>query len=358
MGLNMKKTTLSLALLTMLSASSSAALADSPQFYGRLEMALTESDNGATTQNGKSGTVLENNFSRLGVHGSETIANDIEVLYRVELQVNAATNEGNDDLFKPRNTYLGLKTNLGTVLVGRNDTVMKTSKGTAEAFALTNAAYNRMIAGQVRKADGITYYSPKVTDLITFNATYLMDDNYAEYDENGARTDYNEQQYAVSLIAGDKKLKKQAYYLAAAYNTIGGVDAYRGVAQVKLGNVKLGGLFQNTQSQTYSYKEGNSYFLSAIYNLNGVNLKAEIGKDEAGFGKYFKNSAASSSEYNRATDVDISSFVIGADYRFAKSTMVFAHYAKYEGEYRVENTGPVIDLEDDNIFTVGIRYDF
>lgn len=358
MGLNMKKSLLSLSVIALLSANSYSALADSPQFYGRLEMAVTNSDNGATTQNGKSGTVLENNFSRLGVHGSETIANDIELLYRVEVQVNSATNEGNDDVFKARNTYLGLKANLGTVLVGRNDTVMKTSKGTAEAFALTNAAYNRMIAGQDRKADGITYYSPKIADLITFNATYLLDDNYAEYDDNGERSDYDEQQYAVSIIAGDKKLKKQPYYLAAAYNTIGGVDAYRGVAQVKFGNLKLGGLFQNTESQEYSYKEGNSYFLSAVYNLNGVNLKAEIGKDEAGFGKYFKNSAMSSSDYKQATDVDINSLVIGADYRLSKSTMVFAHYAKYEGEYRVENAGPVIDLEEDNIFSVGVRYDF
>ena len=354
----MKKTLLSLTVVALLSANSHSVLAESPQFYGRLEMAVTNSDNGSTTQNGKSGTVLENNFSRLGLHGSETIAKNIDVLYRVEVQVNSATNEGSDDVFKPRNTYLGLKTQAGTVLVGRNDTVMKTSKGTAEAFALTNAAYNRMIAGQVRKGDGFTYYSPKFADLITLNATYLIDDNYAEYDDDGTRTDYDEKQYAISIIAGDKKLKKQSYYLAAAYNTIDGVDAYRGVAQVKIGSLKLGGLFQNTESQEYSYKEGNSYFLSAVYNFNGVNLKAEIGKDEAGFGKYIKNSAASSSEYKRATDVDITSFVIGADYRISKSTKVFAHYAKYEGEYRVENAGPVIDLDEDNIFSVGVRYDF
>ncbi|WP_144206578.1 porin [Shewanella donghaensis] len=345
----MKKSLVSLTVLSVLSASSFSAFAESPQFYGRFEMAVTESDNGFTTQNKKSGTVLENNFSRLGVKGSEKISEDIEILYKVEVQVNAATNEADDDLFKPRNTYLGIKSNIGTVLVGRNDTVMKTSKGTAEAFALTNAAYNRMIAGQVRKADGITYYSPKMADLVTFNATYLMEDNY----------DSNEDQYAVSMTIGDKKLKKQQYYVAAAYNTIDGVDAYRAVAQVKLGNVKLGGLFQNSESQTYSDKEGNSYFISAIYHWNGINFKTEFGKDEAGFGKFFKNNSQSTTaQYNEATDVDISSFVIGADYRISKSTMIFGHFATYEGEYRVANTGPLIQLEDDNIFTVGVRYDF
>ncbi|MDO6639286.1 porin [Shewanella sp. 5_MG-2023] len=344
----MKKSLVSLTVVSILSASSFAAFAESPQFYGRLEMALTESDNGLTTQNQKAGTVLENNFSRLGVKGSEKIYENIEIIYNVEVQVNAATNEADDDLFKPRNTYLGVRSGLGTVIVGRNDTVMKTSKGTAEAFALTNAAYNRMIAGQDRKADGITYYSPKIADLVSINATYLVDDNY----------DSNESQYALSVTAGDKKLKKQRYYVAAAYNTIGGVDAYRGVGQVKIGSLKLGGLLQNTQSQTYSDKEGNSYFVSAIYNWSGINFKAEYGKDKAGFGKYFKNNDVSSAQYKEATDVDINSFTVGADYRLSKSTMVFGHYATYEGEYRVANTGPTIELEDDSVFTVGVRYDF
>ncbi|MBR9729271.1 porin [Shewanella intestini] len=342
----MKKTLLSMTIFGLLSATSYNALADSPQIYGRFDMALTHSENGVTTQNQKSGTILENNFSRLGIHGSEAITDNIELLYRAEFEVDSATNEGSSEVFKARSTYLGVKSDLGTLIVGRNDTVMKSSKGTAEAFALTNAAYNRMIAGQDRKADGVTYYSPKIADLVSVNATYLMDDNYEDSDE---------QQYAVSIVAGDKKMKKQSFYLAAAYNTIGGVDAYRGVAQYKIGNLKLGGLFQNTESQTYNEKEGNSYFFSAVYNLNGVNLKAEIGKDKAGFGKYLKNST---SDYKNATDVDITSLVVGADYRLAKSTLLYTHYARYEGEFRVKNAGPVIDLDEDNIVTVGVRYDF
>ncbi|WP_394132613.1 porin [Shewanella maritima] len=353
-----EKSLIALAILASTTCLSVNASTESPNFYGRLDMALSNSDNGFTTQNGKQGTVFENNFSKLGVKGSEAINDSLTVLYRVEVQVNSATNEGSDKVFTPRNTYIGLKSQLGTLLVGRNDTVMKTSKGTAEAFALTNAAYNRMIAGQVRKGDGITYYSPKLADIFNINATYLMDDNYAEYDDAGNRIDADEQQYAISITAGDKKLKQAPYYFAAAYNTIGGVDAYRGVIQYKFNKLKLGGLFQNTQSQTYSDKEGNSFFISAVYNLNGVNLKAEYGKDNAGFGKYFKNSALTSDGYNQATDVDINSFVVGADYKISKSTMLYGHYAMYDGEYRAEKTGPLIELEKDKIFTLGIRYDF
>lgn len=343
----MNKKTLTATAISALVLSSFSTFAAESNFYGRLDIALTHSDNGTTTQNKKSGSVLENNFSRLGVAGSEQIKSNIELLYRVEVQVNSATDD--DDVFKPRNTYLGIKSTLGTVLVGRNDTVMKTSKGTAEAFALTNAAYNRMIAGQVRKADGITYYSPKVADIFTLNATYLMDDNY-----EGVK----EQQYAFSIIMGDKKLKKSPYYLAAVYNTIAGVDAYRGVAQVKFGDVKLSGLYQNTKSQSFSDKQGDSFFVSAIYNVSGVSLKAEYGKDKAGFGKYLKNSISDSTHYAQATDVDIDSFTVGADYRLSKSTKVYAHYAMYSGEYQIANSGSIIELEDDNVVSVSVRYDF
>lgn len=351
MIMNTNKNLVSIVLLSALSVTSLNALADSPTAYGRLDITLTNSEHGFTTQNKKEGKVIENNFSRIGVKGSEKINDDFQLVYQMEVQVNGATNEGDDELFSARSTYLGVSSDAGTLLVGRNDTVMKSSKGDVEAFDLTNAAYNRMIAGQDRKADGITYYSPTIAGLITVNGTYLMDDNYEGNDET---------QYALSVVAGDKKLKNTRYYIAGAYNTIGGVDAYRGVGQIKMGKFEVGGLYQHSESQSYDDKEGNSYFVAVNYDLNGVNLKVEYGKDEAGFGKFLKyNSAvASSGDYNQATDVDITSLVFGADYQLSKSTMLQAHYAMYDGEYQIANSGVVIDLEDDNIATVGIRFNF
>ncbi|MGI2175759.1 porin [Shewanella ulleungensis] len=351
MTMNTNKSLLSMALLSALSLMSANALADSPTAYGRLDISMTNSDHGFTTQNRKEGTVLENNLSRVGVKGSEKINDDLQLVYQMEVQVNSATNEGDEEVFSARSTYLGVASNAGTVLIGRNDTVMKSSKGDVEAFDLTNAAYNRMIAGQDRKADGITYYSPTIAGLFTINGTYLVDDNFEDSDET---------QYALSVVAGDKKLKSTHYYVAGAYNTIGGVDAYRAVGQVKLGDFKVGGLFQNTESQTFDQKEGNSYFFTVTYDLNGIDLKVEYGQDEAGFGKFIKyNSAvASSADFNQATDVEVTSLIFGARYQLSKSTMLQAHYAMYDGEYQIANSGTVIDLVDDNIASVGVRFNF
>ncbi|GIU23628.1 porin [Shewanella sp. MBTL60-007] len=340
----MKKTLISASVASVLTLASFGALADGPSFYGRLDLAVTNSDTGATTQNSKEGTVFENNFSHVGVKGSESLTNNIDVVYQMEFQVENTTNSG--DTFKARNTYLGLKSQAGTVLVGRNDTVFKQSEGGVDLFGNTNADIDRLVGGQARKGDGIWYYSPKIAGLVTLNATYLMEDNYT----NDANETSYEDQYALSATIGDKKLKAQNYYVAAAYNTIGGIDAYRGVAQVKLGDFKIGGLFQNTESQTTD-QEGNSYFVNVAYNLNGVNLKAEYGKDEAGFGKYYSNITDVD-----GSDVNVQVITVGADYKISKSTMVYGHYAMYEGDHKVGTAK--VDLEDDNVFTVGVRYNF
>ncbi|NMH66873.1 porin [Shewanella salipaludis] len=342
----MKKNFIAASVVSALTLTSFGALADGPSFYGRLDLSVANSDTGATTQNKKDGTVLESNFSNLGVKGSEQLAEGFDILYQMEFQVENTTQtkdkSGDDIVFKARNTFLGLKTQAGSVLVGRNDTVFKQSEGGVDLFGNTNADIDRLVGAQTRSADGIWYYSPKIADLITLNATYLMEDNQASDDS----------QYAISATLGDKKLKEQNYYLAAAYNKgISNLDAYRGVAQVKLGDFKLGGLYQHSENATDSAIDGNTYLVNVSYNLNGVNLKAEYGKDSAGFGNYYKNIKGES-----GTDIDVQNIILGADYRIAKSTMLWGHYAMYEGDHRV--AGNKVELLDDDVFTVGVRYDF
>jgi predicted porin len=352
---NMKKTFISASVASVLALASFGALAEGPSFYGRLDLSVTNSDKGYTTQNGKEGTVLENNFSNLGVKGSEKIADGYDIIYQMEFQVENTTQtkdkSGDDVVFKARNTFLGLKTNAGSVLVGRNDTVFKQSEGGIDLFGNFNADMDRLLPAQTRSADGVWYYSPKIAQLVTVNATYLIEDNQASTDS----------QYALSATLGDSKFKEQNYYAAVAYNkAIDSVDAYRFVAQAKFGDFKVGGLLQNSESILDNSVDGNTYLVNISYNLNGVNLKAEYGVDEAGFGSYFKNASGIDLKKTAATadvsDVSVQNITIGADYRISKSTMVYGHYAMYEGDYKT--TVAKVNLEDDNIFTVGVRYDF
>ncbi|NLQ24562.1 porin [Shewanella sp. S-1] len=362
----MKKTFISASVASVLALASFGALAEGPSFYGRLELALTHTDTGATLQSGtnglnanyadenNAGTYLENNFSLLGVKGSEKIADGFEAIYQMEFQVENTSTTG--DVFKARNTFLGLKTNAGTVLVGRNDTVFKQAEGAVDIFGNTNADIDRLISAQTRSADGVWYYSPKIAGLVTLNANYQFDDN-----DTTAKT--SESLYALSATLGDSKFKEQNYYAAVAYNKgIAGVDAYRLVGQAKFGQFKVGGLFQNSEDVVNNDIEGNTYFVNVSYDLNGVNLKAEYGVDEAGFGNYYKNVNTIGKDANgkaiiaTGTDINVQNFNVGADYRLAKSTMVYGQYAMYRGDHIV--AGNKVDLQDDNVFSVGVRYDF
>ncbi|MBW3530376.1 porin [Shewanella sp. NKUCC06_TVS] len=359
----MKKTFISASVASVLALASFGALAEGPSFYGRLELALTHTDTGATLQSGtngleanyadenNAGTYLENNFSLLGVKGSEKIADGFEAIYQMEFQVENTSGAG--DVFKARNTFLGLKTNAGTVLVGRNDTVFKQAEGAVDIFGNTNADIDRLVTAQTRSADGVWYYSPKIAGLVTLNANYQFDDNNDQLIDGKPAPATNESLYALSATLGDSKFKEQNYYAAVAYNKgIAGVDAYRLVGQAKFGQFKVGGLFQNSEDIVNNDIEGNTYFVNVSYDLNGVNLKAEYGIDEAGLGGAYTKLGG----VKGADDINFQNFNIGADYRLAKSTMIYGQYAMYRGDFTVANAKT--DLQDDNVFSVGVRYDF
>ncbi|MCL1145529.1 porin [Shewanella sp. 10N.261.52.F9] len=352
----MKKTVLSATIVSALAATSFTALADGPNFYGRADLAITNSDMGIATQNQKSGTIIENNFSWLGVKGTEAINNDLEVVYQMEFGVSNFDNSGNT--FSARNTFLGLKSaTAGTILVGRNDTVFKAAEGGFDLFGNSNSDIDLLAAGQSRSADGFTYYSPKIADLVTLNATYLMDDNYAQ--KVGDEVIDADNMYALSATIGDKALKAQNYYVSAAYNdSIDNVKAYRGVAQVKLGQVILGGFYQNSEhvDSKYANLEGDTYFVNAAYVMGNLKLKAMYGSDDSGLGKYVSRYVGDvNGGLETVSDVDLQQFSLGADYRLSKNTLVYGHYTKYDGDIKL--TGVTQDLSDD-IFTVGMRFDF
>ncbi|WP_417763191.1 porin [Shewanella sp.] len=357
----MKKSLISASVATLLTAASFGAMADGPNFYGRLDLMVTNTDGGYTVQSstnnvtmGENGTYLENNFSWLGVKGTEKVSDGLEIVYQMEYGVENTSSRGNQ--FTSRNTFLGFKTVAGTAVFGRRDTVFKNSEGGIDLFGNSNADMDRILPAQTRSADVINYYSPKIADLFTLNATYLFDDNNDTVDKGDGGS-----QYAVSAVFGDKALKQQMFYAAAAYNKgIDGVDAYRAVGQVKLADFKVGALYQNNENTVNSDIDGNTYLLNVSYNLNGVNLKAEYIYDDGGFGQYFRNASGNNLKSAAADttidDVSVTSIIVGADYRLAKSTLVYSHYAHYEGDYKL--SGDKIDLDDDNVFSVGVRYDF
>jgi len=71
--------TVQLTLLAAAILASPAVMADAYKFYGRIDYSITNSYSGSATHSGKSGTILENNWSRLGVKGNAALNDDFTV---------------------------------------------------------------------------------------------------------------------------------------------------------------------------------------------------------------------------------------------------------------------------------------
>ncbi|WP_298772879.1 porin [uncultured Shewanella sp.] len=343
-------------LASILAMTSYSVQAEAPTFYGNMDVSIANANTPYGTRSEKTGTSLEN-WSTFGIKGSEQLDTDLKLLYKMSFQVLNATTDGSSSPLKAYNTYLGLNSLYGTVLVGRNDTVFKFAEGGVDLFNGSNADIDRLVAGQTRSADAIWYYSPKLANLITLNATYLMASNQSV----DASVNIGSQ-YALTAILGDKKLKDQNFYFASSYNAgIASIDAYRQVAQIKLGKLTLGGLYQQTQSlkTTESNMKGNTYFINLQYDLNGINLKAEYGADTSGLGEYFTNATGGTStsiDRSGYSDINMTQITVGADYMLSESTRLYSHYIMYQGSYK--NSGTQNTLQNDNIFTVGLDYSF
>lgn len=325
------------------------------RFSGEINSSITDSTTSSATLSEKTNTSLEN-WIYVDVQGQEEFNNQLNILYKISSLIYNASLDGNDTPISAYNTYLGLESILGTVLVGRNDTVFKFSEGNVDLFNSTNADIGNLAAGQVISADAIWYYSPKIANIVSLNSTYLMTNNQDPTIDNVTS------QYAFTATIGDKNLLTQQYYFSAAYNKgIDSINAYRQVGQMKLGNAIIGTLYQYAKSikSNESNMKGNTYFINIKYPLNGINFKAEYGKDTSGLGWYFTNVTGDSNQNtdrSRYSDISIEQITIGADYMLSTSTRLYTHAILFRGHYK--NAGLKTSLENDKVFTIGIDFTF
>ncbi|WP_394147172.1 porin [Shewanella atlantica] len=340
--------------LTLVAASialSPQVFADDFKFYGRLDYSITNSDTGTATHKGKQGTIIENNFSRVGIKGKTALSEDWSLFYKVEVGVNGASQANGSNPFSSRPTFLGLKhESIGAIAAGRIDPVFKMSKGFADAFDNYSLKHDRLMPGDKRWGDSIEYKSPKWNKL-QMGVSYLIEDNH--YSATDPRRDNGNYQLAVTY--GDKFFKSGNTYLAAAYSDgIEDIKAYRLVGHVKFGQLKFGTIIQHSELQNpnkpaFESREGEGYIVNATYKLDNLLLKAQYGSDNSGTGKIAHrvyDALGDSAMYVP----EVSQWAVGAEYFMSKS---FRFHTEI-GQFDVKQYSDF----DDSIISVGVRYDF
>ncbi|WP_394193659.1 porin [Pseudoalteromonas atlantica] len=301
-------------LLTVLGALSFSASAD-VDVYGKANVTVQSSDDGEG-----SFTEIKSNNSRFGLKGSESLTDGLEAVYKFEfgVDVSDADSKGDKDNITARNQYVGLKGGFGQVVIGRNDTAMKQSQGKIDLFNDLEGDLKNLFKGENRLGDSISYAS---NDLNGFKvlASFIAEDSTDG--DNG---------YSVALTYGDSGLKKSDIYASvAADSEVNGYDVVRATVQGKLGEFKLGAMYQ-TQEKVDGSSEADGYLVNAAYKLNSNTFKVQYQVIDFDQGD---------------TKTAISA---GVDHKLTKNTKVFGFYSNFDMD----------SLVDQDYIGVGIEYKF
>jgi predicted porin len=299
--------TLAAALLSTLSVSAFAA---DVNIYGKANLTVQSSDDGDGTY-----TEVKSNASRIGFKGEQDLGNDLELLFKAEFQVDLDGDSAKGDSITDRNQYLGLKGNFGTVLLGKNDTVLKQSQGKVDLFSDLNGDIKHLWKGENRMSDTITYKSPKFNDL-QLAVTYIAEDAVDAQDGT-----------SIALFYGDKALKKSKVYASVALDSeVNGYDTTRLTVQGKLGGFTLGAI-AHTQEKVSDGTELDGFLFSAKYGFDKVTVKAQL----------------QTAEYDGGDDR--SGMTVGADYKLAKNVKLFAFYTTFDMDSEADEDHLAVGLE-------------
>src|SRR6056300_300187 len=262
---------------------------------------------------------LENNASKIGIKGDllSFKESSIKLIYQIEYEFDVVDGKarGEEGTFKQRNTFLGLKTELGTVFAGTHDTAFKKSQLKVDLFNDLAPDIKNILHGENRLKDFVGYTTPKYMGKVsaTFNSF-----------KNPSFSGKKYRSYSVNF-SGD--LFQAAIGID---DPMRGYDSTRLSIFIPLDNSKIGLLNQKTKNLS-SGNTNNGYVIS---------FSRKIGPKGT-----FKIQHASSSmkiDSGRHT-------TIGYDYQLRKSSKIFTFYSQQESSNKRKAK---------DILSIGIEHKF
>ena len=325
----MNKKLLPLAVAAIMAAP--AAQASDLTVYGKAHLSLSTYDDSAAA-GGRYNWDISSNASRLGVKGSEDLGNGLKAIFKMEMQVRMANNDGDvtsqsiaSEGLSMRNSYVGLAGGWGTFLIGRHDTPMKISTGSLDLFGDTIADYNgngadaepsTVTAGlgiqDIRADSVLAYVSPNMNGLTIAAATITagLDDS-----TNGADGSDLVEAYSVAAMYSNgpffASLAYEAFEDRLIANAVADADEkWRLGLGYTANNFHVGFVYEDQEAQGGTV--GNDYEiwqLSGSYTFGNNVLKAAYGERDGS-----------------GTNEDRDQWAIGLDHKMSKRTKVYAVY--------------------------------
>lgn len=356
----MKKSLIALAVASAV-ASPAFAATSNVDIYGILNVAYNRvNDDGAFSNNSNS---ITSNASRLGFKGTEDLGGGLAAIWQIESGFNVDETNGTNTLGS-RNTFVGLKGGFGTVLVGKHDTPMKSMGRMVDNFGDTMAdsrnllgsnAYSKQLF-DLRTPNTVAYVSPDFSGL-TASVAYVTD-----WNSNGNSLDNNNKDaYSLTAVYNNGPLMAGLGYEKhdnSTTTTSQNDSIWRLVAGYKIGDAKIGALYEKTKSNYDDVNQRKAWGLFGNYTMGAITFKAN----------YLKVG-----DYKNSTDSGAKQYTIGADYALSKRTTVYALYGKVsndsnDGWFSMGIGGGTSDRVDVNnngnagdkvsVFGIGVKHSF
>lgn len=289
MNLNMKKTTLSLAIAALLPAFANAEKVEVelPEFYGKINVSVQN-----TQEEGK-GSISEvvSNASRLGVKGKIELNHGLQAIYQAEYETQVDDGDKGGQTFSQRNIFAGIKGSFGQVQIGMFDTPLKKAQKKVDLFNdLEGDIKSAITDSDKRTKNTIQYNTPKVAGFVATVAHIASEDETVNDGTSSSLTFSNNNVYA-----------------AIAYDTdvLVDTDVLRVVAQYSIADLTLGGLWEQ-DNRAGDANDNEGWVYSAAYKATSdITLKAQYGQSDI-----VKDNAET--------------YSLGADYKLAKGAKVYA----------------------------------
>jgi predicted porin len=331
-------------------------------------------------------SVIESTGSRFGIQGDFGAANDLTVFYRVEygIDVDNGTNSNGRELTQ-RNIFGGVRGDWGQVLVGKNDTPLKTLQ-TNSVLKTDIDQFNdapladigTYLVGENRPDNVIQYTSPILLGGLEVNLAAIQSEETGVYES--ATKPQNDNNFAagksLSVVYGKAK-----WYVGAAYESnVLTTDAFRAIGEVTLGPVKLGAIYQ--KAERHEAIDSLQAF-STFVGTNGTTLGAQNGltllsewdgasgnafKEQDGYvlnanwkiagpwtAKLQVGSSTTTPTNVAYKDVKADAVAVGLDYKLSDAARLFSYYAsvKAEGDKKIST-----EATEDKTFALGLEFKF
>ncbi len=341
-----KKVLMAVASAGMVASNVALADPDIPHVYGRADMSIQSTSVGG----GSSVITTESNRSRLGFHNTHALSDTLEVFYRLEYEItfDERLRSSNKGFMRGRNSFVGLRNELGEIYLGMTDTPFKDADKKIDLFSdvfLSDIEY--LMAGQDRVSDMINV-GVNLPAGLKFRAALIPGEGPADEESKDAVGGENATNIAdaLSMSLGGKAA---GVVWALAYNNdVLDRELVRASAHTDVGPLHVGALVQYGGAVSVPADEGIAYTVSGSYDFDGVNvIKLQYSFAE----NDMLADVARDIDDDGVNDVqDAQLFTVGYDRVLAKTTKLYAFYTQ-----RV-----VSDAEDEEYatFGLGVRHDF